>query len=219
MKIFLDTANLDAVKTWAESGLIDGVTTNPSHLSKEGKDPKKQILALCKALPDGEISVEVTEKEPQEVYAQAKKIAALAENIVVKIPCHAPYVGIIHKLVQEEVSINSTLVFTVPQALMMCKLGVDFLSPFVGRWDDISVDGSAILGQMQDMVETYLFETQVIAASIRTVAHMQAAINAGVDVVTVPVSVLEASLHHVLTDQGIAKFDADWQKLGIKQFP
>ncbi|PKN03190.1 fructose-6-phosphate aldolase [Candidatus Dependentiae bacterium HGW-Dependentiae-1] len=219
MKIFLDTANLDAVKKWAETGLIDGVTTNPTHLSKEGKDPKKQVLALCKAMPDGYISVEVTEKEPQKVYAQAKKIAALSENIVVKIPCHKDYVMVINKLVQDDVPLNITLVFTLPQALLMSKLGVDFISPFIGRWDDSGVDGSAILEDMQRMVIANMFDTEIIAASIRDVRHFHAAIAADVDVVTLPAEVLEKSLGHILTDQGIERFDADWKKIGIKQFP
>ncbi len=219
MKIFLDTANLVTIKKWAETGLIDGVTTNPTHLSKEGKDPKKQVLAICKVLPDGFISVEVTEKEPQKIYTQAKKIADLAENIVVKIPCHKDYVEIIHKLTQEGIALNITLVFSLPQAYLMSKLGVTFISPFVGRLDDSGVDGCAVLEQIQRMVTDNVFDTQVIAASIRNMHHFHAAIAAGVDVVTLPAEVLEKSLGHILTDEGIAKFDADWQKLGIKQFP
>lgn len=219
MKIFLDTANLATIKKWAETGLIDGVTTNPTHLSKEGKDPKKQVLAICKVLPDGFISVEVTEKEPQKIYTQAKKIADLAENVVVKIPCHKDYVEIIHKLTQEGIALNITLVFSLPQAYLMSKLGVTFISPFVGRLDDSGVDGCAVLEQIQRMVTDNVFDTQVIAASIRNMHHFHAAIAAGADVITLPAEVLEKSLGHILTDEGIAKFDADWQKLGIKQFP
>ncbi len=219
MKIFLDTANLATIKKWAETGLVDGVTTNPTHLSKEGKDPKKQVLAICKVLPDGFISVEVTEKEPQKIYVQAKKIADLAENVVVKIPCHKDNVEIIHKLTQEGIALNITLVFSLPQAYLMSKLGVTFISPFVGRLDDSGVDGCAVLDQIQRMVTNNVFDTQVIAASIRNMHHFHAAIAAGVDVITLPAEVLEKSLGHILTDEGIAKFDADWQKLGIKQFP
>ncbi len=219
MKIFLDTANLEAIKKWTDTGLVDGVTTNPTHLSKEGKDPKKQVIAICKALPDGVISVEVTEKEPKAVYEQAKKIAALSENIAVKIPCHRGYLEVIKKLGQDGVPLNITLVFTLPQALLMCKLGVNFISPFVGRLDDSDTDGCAVLNDMQAMIETHFFDTQIIAASIRHVRHFHAAIKAGVDAATVPVSVLEKVLEHPLTEQGIATFDADWQKLGVKQFP
>jgi transaldolase len=219
MKIFLDTANLDVIKKWADTGLVDGVTTNPSHLSKEGKDPKKQVLAICKAVPDGVVSVEVTQQEPKAVYEQAKKIAALSENIVVKIPCHEQYVGVIKKLVDETVPLNITLVFTLPQALVMCKLGVDFISPFVGRLDDSDVDGCAVLEEMQTMVTANFFDTQVIAASIRHLRHFHAAIKAGVDVTTLPPELFEKALAHPLTDLGMEKFDADWQKLGVKQFP
>ncbi len=112
MKIFLDTANIEAIKKWSTTGIIDGVTTNPSHLSKEGVDPKKRVLEICSLLPEGEISVEVTEKDPQAVYKQAKNIAQLAENVLVKIPCHKDYYSIIKQLVDEGVRINSTLVFS-----------------------------------------------------------------------------------------------------------
>jgi transaldolase len=219
MKIFLDTANLETIKKWAAAGLVDGVTTNPSHLSKEGGDPKKHVLAICKALPDGIISVEVTQREPKAVYEQAKKIAALAENIAVKIPCHQDYLGVIKNLVAEDVPLNITLVFTAPQALLMCKLGVAYVSPFIGRLDDIDADGSASLEEIQCMVESYGFDAQVIAASVRHVRHFHAAIAAGVDIVTLPPELLDKALAHPLTDQGIAKFDADWKKLGVKQFP
>ncbi|MEX2438052.1 MAG: transaldolase family protein, partial [Candidatus Babeliales bacterium] len=122
MKIFLDTADVAYIAKWATSGLIDGVTTNPSHLSKYGGDPKKVIKEICALLPEGDISVEITQKEPADVYKQAKAIAALAENITVKIPAHESYIAIIKKLVDEGVALNITLVFSLAQALMMCKL-------------------------------------------------------------------------------------------------
>lgn len=219
MKIFLDTANLEKIKKYAETGLIDGVTTNPSHLSKEGKDPVKQVLEICSVLKNGDISVEITEKEPKKVYEQAKKIADLAENIVVKVPCHADYYEIIKKLVQEDVKLNITLVFTVIQCLYMAKLGVKYISPFIGRWNDIDVDGIEIIEEARIMLDTYQFKTELLAASLRTVRDFHNCILAGADVVTLPLDVFEKSMEHPLTNRGMEKFLEDWQKLGIKQFP
>lgn len=219
MKIFLDTANLEGIKKWANTGLIDGVTTNPTHLSKEGKNPKDQILAICAALPEGEISVEVTEQDPDAVYKQAKDIAALAENIVVKIPCHHQYYQVIGRLVEEEIPLNITLVFTLIQGLMMCKLGVRYVSPFVGRLDDVDVDGIELLPEMREMVDEYGFDTGILAASLRGVRHVHDAIIAGADAATISLPVFATMIEHPLTDQGIKMFSADWAKLGIRQFP
>ncbi len=219
MKIFLDTANVEDIKKWAVTGLIDGVTTNPSHLSKTGGDPKQVIAQISSILPNGEISVEITEKDPDAVYKQAKEIAQLGNNILVKVPCHKEYYPIIKRLVDEGVQLNITLVFTLIQGLMMCKLGARYISPFVGRWDDIDVEGVEVLSKLRAMINGYGFKTHILAASIRHVRHFHYAILAGANVATVPITVLEKATTHVLTDQGIEKFDADWQKLGIKQFP
>jgi transaldolase len=224
MKIFLDTANLDGIKKWALTGLIDGVTTNPTHLSKEGRNPKDQILAICAVLPEGEISVEVTEQDPDAVYKQAKDIAALAENIVVKIPCHHHYFPVIKRLADEEVPLNITLVFTLVQGLMMCKLGVRYISPFVGRLDDIDVGGIELLPEMREMVDEYGFDTGILAASLRGVRHVHDAILAGADAATISLPVFEKMIEHPLTDQGMQQFNADWATLrqaqgGVRQFP
>ncbi len=219
MKIFLDTADFKAIETWKETGLIDGVTTNPTHLSKAKGDPTKLVQAIAKALPKGVISVEVTEKKPDAVYKQAKAIAKLGKNIVIKIPCHADYYGIIAKLIKDGVKLNITLVFSLVQALLMSKLGVQYISPFVGRWDDIDVEGVELLYNIRHMLDEYGYQTQLLAASIRGVRHFHEAIMAGADVITVPVEILEKASRHVLTDQGIEKFDADWKKIGIRKFP
>lgn len=218
MKLFLDTADVAVIKQWAALGIVDGVTTNPTHLSKTD-DPKKTIQQIFMILPHGEISVEVTEEDPNKMYEQAKKIAALHKQVLVKIPCHVSYYPIIKKLVDEGISINVTLVFSVIQAMMMSKLGVTYISPFVGRWDDIDVDGIALLQEMCEIRDTYGFETQVLAASLRTVRQLHDAIIAGSDAATVPANVLEKALQHPLTDKGIELFTADWKKLGISQFP
>lgn len=214
MKLFLDTADVAAIKKWSETGLIDGVTTNPSHLFKAGGDPKSVVMEICKLLPDGEISVEVTEEKPDAIYKQAKQIAAMSDNILVKIPCHRDYYQVIAKLAKEDVKLNITLVFTLVQGLFMAKLGVRYISPFVGRWDDIDADGIIVLPELRDMLDTYGYDTGILAASLRSVRHLHQAIESGADAATVPVDVLTKATEHVLTDRGIELFNADWKKLG-----
>ncbi len=219
MKIFLDTADRKAIATWAKTGIIDGITTNPTHLSKEGGNPKEVVKEICKMLPDKDISVEVTETEPKAVYEQAREIAKIASNVVVKIPCHADYYAIINQLVADGIKINATLVFTLVQSLFMSKLGVRYISPFVGRWDDIDVEGSDLIMEIRHMLDQYAYDTQLLAASLRGVRHVHMAILSGADVATLPITVLEKAMSHPLTDRGMEKFLSDWQKLGIKQFP
>jgi transaldolase len=219
MKLFLDTADIKRIDDWNQTGLIDGVTTNPTHLVKEGKDPKEVVLEICALLPEGEISVEVTELDPQRMYKQAKEIASLADNILVKVPCHKDYYPIIAKLVDGGIRVNVTLVFSLIQAAFMCKLGVAYISPFVGRLDDIDVEGKDLLFEIRSMIDDYMFETQLLAASIRSVRHLHEAIMAGSDAVTVPIDVLEKATTHSLSNEGIAKFTADWATLKIKHFP
>lgn len=219
MKIFLDTGDIKAIKAWKETGLIDGVTTNPTHLSKAAGSPKKVVVEISSLLPKGEISVEITEKKPDAVYKQAKAIAKLAKNVIVKIPCHRDYYPIIAKLVKEGVALNITLVFTLIQGLMMCKLGVRYISPFVGRWDDIDRDGSALLYELRQMIDWYDYETGLLAASLRHVRHIHEAIMAGADVITAPPEILKKATEHLLTEKGIEKFDSDWKKLGVRKFP
>jgi len=219
MKIFLDTANIELITQWAQTGLIDGVTTNPTHLSKEGGNPTQTVLTICDIVPLGVISVEVVETDPESVYLQARKIASLSDNIAVKIPCHAHYYSVIRKLVEEGITLNITLVFSLAQGLMMAKLGVAYISPFVGRLDDIGADGIELIKQLRHMLDWYGFETQLLAASIRDTHHLEKALMAGADIATLPIAVFEQSLAHQLTDKGMAQFLADWNKLNISQFP
>jgi len=219
MKIFIDTANLEDIKKWYEAGIVDGVTTNPTHLSKEGASPKEQIMKICSIVAKGTVSVEVTEQEPEAIYRQAKEIAALAGNVVVKIPCHVDYFPVINKLSAEDVAINATLVFSLTQALAAAKLGVTYISPFIGRCNDIGIDGIDLLGQICHVMHGHEFDSKVLAASLRTVHQLQEAIDTGADIATVPVAVLEKSLTHPLLTVGIERFNRDWQKLGVKQFP
>jgi len=219
VKIFLDTANLEGIKKWVNTGLINGVTTNPTHLSKEKNDPKKQVLAICAELPDGEISVEITEKDPEAAYKQAHAIAALASNVVVKVPCHKDYYAVIHQLVKDGIKINVTLVFTLIQGMLMCKLGVRYISPFVGRLDDIDSNGIQVLYDLRDMIDQYQYKTEILAASLRHMQHVHDAITAGADVITISPTLFEQMMEHPLTDAGMAQFDDDWKKLDIKIFP
>src|SRR6266446_2609880 len=152
MKIFLDTAHSDSIKQWIPTGLIDGVTTNPTNLSKEGKNPLEQILAICDILPSGNISVEVVETEPEKIYLQARKLASLCENIVIKIPCHTTYYPVIRKLIDEGIPLNITLVFSLSQGLMMAKLGAQYISPFVGRLNDIGENGIELVQHLRHMI-------------------------------------------------------------------
>lgn len=219
MKLFLDTADIQVIKQWARAGIIDGVTTNPTHLSRVGGQPVQVIKEICSCLPDGCVSVEVTENEPEAVYAQAKAIAKLSDIVAVKIPCHTRYYSTIKKLVGEGVSLNITLVFSLMQGLAMCKLGVDYISPFVGRLDDVGISGIKLVEDLVHMRDTYCYDTEVLAASIRSIEHLHGVITVGTDIVTVPAAVLEEAVSHSLTDKGIKMFSDDWKKLDITKFP
>lgn len=218
MKIFLDTANLALIKKHAATGLIDGVTTNPSLISKEGGSIKQTLREICSIVPHGDISIEVTEKDPLKVYDQAMAIASFEKNVVVKIPFSYEYLAIIKKLVAENIALNITLVFSPLQALMVYKLGARYLSPFVGRWVDNGVDGNQVLKEIVALKKNYQFSTEVLAASIRTLGDWQAAASLGADVATVPPALFERAASHILTTEGIKLFDQDWQKLGSIEF-
>lgn len=217
MKIFLDTANRELIKQWLPTGLIDGVTTNPTHLSKEGADIKQVLRDIC-SMVDGLVSIEVVEKEPAAVLTQARQIAKFATNVAVKIPFAQQYLPIIKTLVNEGIKINVTLVFTPIQALLVAKLGVELISPFVGRWDEIGVDGIQLLEEVVNIKELYDFSSEILAASIRSVLHWQRVAQTGADVVTLPPAVFEQAMQHPLTERGIAMFDNDWKKLGKTSF-
>lgn len=219
MKIFLDTSNVEEIRAYSKLGIVDGITTNPTTLSKSGRNPLDTVVEICSIMHGKDVSVEVTESEPEKVFKQAKEIFKIADNVVVKIPCHKDYYEIIKILVHEGVHINVTLVFSLMQSLYMAKLGVKYISPFVGRLDDIGEDGLELIAEVKDMLVEYDYSTQLLAASIRSVASFKQVINLGADIVTLPVKVLEESFVHQLTDQGIKKFQEDWSKLNITKFP
>lgn len=215
MKIFLDTANRDLIKRWVPTGLVDGVTTNPSLLSKEGSDIKTVLKDICAMVP-GPVSIEVVEKTPDAVLTQAREIARFASNVVVKIPFAEQYLPVIKTLAADGIKINATLVFTPLQALFMAKLGVEMISPFLGRWDDIGVDGLSVLEDIITVKDLYGFNSQIIAASVRNLMHMQKIALMGADIITAPPAILEQAVKHPLTERGIELFDNDWKKVGKK---
>lgn len=216
MKLFIDTADRTVISRWAKTGILDGVTTNPSHLSKQGGDMRAVLKDICQMLPDGDISIEVVEKEPQAVYEQALEIAEFAENAVVKIPFAEEYLPIINRLKTEGIPLNITLVFTPLQGLMVAKLGVNYISPFMGRLEEIGLNSTTIIQDFVSMIENYEFDTEILAASIRTLSHWQEAMLAGADVATLPPALFEQAVKHPLTEKGIKIFDEDWKKLGKK---
>ena len=213
MKIFLDTANVELIEKWISTGIIDGVTTNPSLIAKETGNIKKTLEKICSIVP-GDVSIEVVEKDPKKVYEQAIEISKLAPNVVVKIPFAEEYLPVIARLAKENIKLNITLIFSLIQALLVAKLNVTYISPFIGRWDDIDVDGMALIEKLMIMKENYGFESKIIAASVRNIMHWHEATLSGVDVSTIPPKLMQQVMYHPLTEKGIEKFDADWKKLG-----
>lgn len=218
MKIFLDTADYESIASRAQTGLIDGVTTNPTSLSQVAH-PRAMIERICALLPDGDISVEVTEKTPDAIYAQAHRIAQIADNVIVKIPCLPEYISVINRLTDEEVALNITLVFTPIQALLMARCGVVYVSPFVARLDENGGDGQLLLESIRDIFDMHESETEILAASIRSVEQATHAALAGADAITVAPAVFDQLCDHPLSRAGSEKFLADWAKRSHTCFP
>ncbi len=215
MKIFLDTAELAEIRRAAQAGLIDGITTNPSLLSKaagaEG-DPREILAEIARTVP-GPISAEVIATDAQEMLRSGRELAKIADNIVIKVPLTEDGLVACRKFRSEDIKVNVTLCFSPTQALLAAKAGASFISPFVGRLDDVSHDGMELIGQIVQIYENYHFETEVLVASVRHPMHVVQAALLGADVATLPAKVLWQLLQHPLTDKGIASFLADWEKL------
>ncbi|MBN1221668.1 MAG: fructose-6-phosphate aldolase [Candidatus Aminicenantes bacterium] len=212
MQIFLDTANLDHIKEATSWGIIDGVTTNPTLVSKENMDLETLIKEICRVVP-GPVSVESVSTRANDIIKEARKLAKLAENIVVKVPITVEGLKAIKALALEGIDVNTTLIFSLPQALLAAKAGARYVSPFVGRLDDISHDGLELVDQILTVFNNYGFETEVIVASIRHPLHVVEAAVMGADIATMPYSSLEKLVKHPLTDIGIEKFLNDWKKV------
>lgn len=215
MKIFLDTADVSEIRRAADAGLIDGVTTNPSLMAKvgEGRDPKEIFLEICAAV-DGPVSAEVVALEKDDMIAEGRRLAALHDNIVVKLPLIEEGLRACRALSAEGIRTNVTLCFSAPQALMAAKAGATFVSPFVGRLDDISAEGMGLIAQIRQVYDNYGLETEILAASIRHPMHMVESMLQGADCATLPSKVLYQLLKHPLTDRGLEAFLADWETLG-----
>ena len=216
MKFFIDTADINEIKAALEIGIIDGVTTNPSLIAKTGKDFKTVVDEIC-AVVDGPISVEAISMDAEGLIKEARELSKVNKNIVVKIPMTEEGLKAVKKVNQEGIHTNVTLVFSPTQAILAAKAGATYISPFVGRLDDISHIGMDIVGQIVTIYDNYDFSTEVIVASIRNPLHVVEAALLGADVSTIPFNVIKQLVKHPLTDIGIEKFLSDWKKVPKKE--
>ncbi|HMT08854.1 MAG TPA: fructose-6-phosphate aldolase [Pyrinomonadaceae bacterium] len=214
MKFFIDTANLDEIREANELGMIDGVTTNPSLVAKEGDvDFKEHIAKIC-AIVEGDVSAEVTALDTAGMLAEGRELAAIAPNVVIKVPLTLDGLKACRTFRNEGTKVNVTLCFSAAQALLAAKAGASYISPFIGRLDDIGQDGMALIRDIVDIYGNYNFETEVLAASIRHPMHIVDCALAGADVSTIPFKVITQLVKHPLTDKGLEGFLNDWKKSG-----
>lgn len=216
MKFFIDTANINEIKEAASLGILDGVTTNPSLVAKEGRDFTELLKEIC-SIVDGPVSAEVISVDKEGILKEARELAKIHPNIVVKVPLIKEGLKAVKILSQEGIKTNVTLCFSPSQALLAAKAGATYISPFVGRLDDISSNGMELIGQIVQIYRNYGFETQVLAASIRHPMHVVEAALYGADVATIPFKVIDQLFKHPLTDIGLDIFLKDWQKLNNKK--
>ena len=212
MKIFLDSANLEFIKKYNDMGLLDGITTNPTLLSKESGDPQKTMEEICKIIK-GDVSLEVISTEYEGMLEEARRLRKYGDNVVVKCPMTADGLKACKSLSAEGIPVNITLIFSPNQAVLAAKAGAKYVSPFIGRLDDIGQDGMNLISEIQQIFSNYKFKTQVLVASIRHPIHVIEAAKIGAAVVTLPPAVLGKMLKHPLTDIGLKNFLADWEKL------
>lgn len=211
MRLFLDTANIDEIRRGAAMGVVDGITTNPSLVAKEGVEYRDRVLEICSVI-DGPISAECVSEGADDLVAEGRRIAAWHPNVVVKVPMTEAGVQAIGRLSAEGIRVNTTLIFSVNQALLAARAGATYVSPFVGRIDDTGHDGMQLISDLVQVFDTYNLPTQVLAASLRHPLHVTQAALAGAHVATLPPAVLFAMTQHPLTDVGIERFLADAQK-------
>lgn len=211
MKFFLDTANVDEIKRVNELGLVDGVTTNPTLISKEGR-PFKEVIEEITSFVDGPVSAEVVGLKAEEMIEEGRELAKWADNVVVKIPMTEDGLNAVNTLSQEGIKTNVTLVFSVAQGLMAAKAGATYISPFIGRIDDIGSDGLKLVADLKHVMEIYGYDTEIIAASIRHLPHLEGVAKTGADIATIPGSIFPKLWSHPLTDKGIDGFLKDWEE-------
>lgn len=212
VKLFIDTADVEEIRKAVSWGIIDGVTTNPSLAAKTGRNFKESVLEICKIV-SGPVSAEVVSTVKEDMVKEARELAGWAPNIAVKIPLTKDGIAATSVVSKEGIKVNQTLVFSSAQALLAAKAGAAFASPFVGRLDDIGMDGMALIGEIVEIYDNYDFETEIIVASVRHPMHVVQAALMGAHIATVPFAVLEKLFNHALTDKGLAAFLADWEKM------
>ena len=214
MKFFVDTADTGEIKDLANAGLIDGVTTNPSLIAKSGRTFSDVIAEICELTP-GHVSAEVVATEYDAMVSEGRTLQKIAANVAVKLPLTMDGLKACRTLADEGTAVNVTLCFSANQALLAAKAGATYISPFIGRLDDMNVDGMELIEDIRTIYDNYMFETQILAASIRGANHVKLSALAGADVATVPPNVLRSLVNHPLTDKGLAAFLADAKKAGI----
>lgn len=213
MKFFIDSADLDAIAELADIGLVDGVTTNPSIIAKSGRDFKEVIAEICKITP-GHVSAEVVAMDAEGMISEGRTLRKIAENVCVKLPLTLQGLKACNTLSREGVPTNVTLCFSPNQALLAAKVGATYISPFIGRLDDITLDGLELIEDIRTIYDNYGFETEILAASIRNVNHVKDCALVGADVITAPPNVVKSLANHVLTDKGLDAFMKDWNATG-----
>jgi transaldolase len=213
MQLFLDTADVAVLKDLAATGLVDGVTTNPTLIARSGRPMLEVIAEICDVV-EGPVSAEVAATESQAMLAEGRKLAAIATNVVVKVPLTREGLVATHAFAREGVQTNVTLCFSAAQALLAAKAGANYISPFVGRLDDHGAVGMDLIGEIRAIYDNYDFDTEILAASIRNPGHVAAAAMAGADCATIPPEVFEALFKHPLTEKGLDQFLSDWAKTG-----
>ena len=212
MKFFIDTANLDEIREANSMGMVDGVTTNPSLIAKENGNFEQIISQICEIV-DGPVSAEVISTEHEKMVEEARKLAAIHENIVVKIPMLVDGLKAVRQLSEEGIKTNVTLIFSPLQALMAAKAGATYVSPFVGRLDDLAQEGMVLVEQLVEIYSNYAYETEIIVASVRNPLHVLDAAVMGADIATIPFGVLKKLAAHPMTDKGLKAFLDDWKKM------
>lgn len=213
MKIFLDTADIEQIEALLDTGMIDGVTTNPSLIAKSGGDIKQTIAKICD-LVDGPVSAEVTATDIDTMMAEAEVLSAIAPQVAVKVPLTKEGLIVCRRLSERDIMVNVTLCFSAGQALLAAKAGASFISPFVGRLDDLGADGMNLIADICTIYDHYDFDTQILVASARNPQHVVDAALLGADVITLPPAIIDQLYKHPLTDKGLAAFLEDWKKTG-----
>lgn len=215
MKFFVDTADVDAIRELNDLGMVDGVTTNPSLILKSGRNIEEVTREIC-GIVSGPVSAEVVANDADGMIKEGKHLAKIAKNIAVKVPLTWDGLKACKVLSDKGHMVNVTLCFSAAQALLAAKAGATFISPFIGRLDDINLDGMELIAQIREIYDNYDYKTQILAASIRTINHITDSARIGADVITAPPAVIKSMVHHPLTDKGLAQFNADWAKTGQK---